>query len=1202
MGGPAPTRARAKKTESAGPAKPQKKSGGGPSPRAPGEAVQKAGPAVGLGRPQKLSVGKADDPFEREADRAADRVQKNQPAGPVSRMPATTPASTASAEPPAVQRAVADEEHQGEGPPTGALEGIVQKQATDVEPDLDTEEDVAARAVAEKDAGEPLAPGTRDRLERGLGTDLGDVRVHRGAAAQDAAGDLGARAFTHGSDIWLGRGESPDDIDLMGHEAAHVVQQRGAVQRAVVQRADGKPGESTAAAVAAGGGEGPVGDEKTGLRYPAQKKIVFSEIEVPSFKADVDHRKGLYESRTLRRTRGYTRGNPAQRDEWKKKIKTDTIKSKLKEKGEPAKKGKPDESSPQYVFKVPTRKGGKPFVLGTLDEVSTALTIPYWGGASATPETKFFDVDHIVELQLGDWPGDGWPNTLTNMELLESSANRSSGSLISKAIREKVRKHIEATPPTEATSPTAKEEAAKPKKEKAKGATAAAVEEIKAEYDLEFKKVTGVKARAVNPTDYWRPDQIEKGDHLVPVQASSVDEIGGKGKVALFRGPGGGVAKSFDWKVDDTGPLPPEPAWEAGWLKPFTILTKTFNVQDGAEKDPGLGTLTIAIPDKHKRWEPYAGGPLTISRIPGARFAGYPDREQLRGHLDKLKSKDMSPILIEAFDILPEDGIFVGGQLLPDVPLIGDAKIMIEVRGDEVRIFKTFTAPEFKVPKPLTVSGASLTLALSTEVGIEVSGEVDFAIERLGQGYLGASASTGAGFALEGRFNFDSSLFDPAEVSMKYEKDVLSLAGHLGIKEGKVRGIRSADITVAYSEGKLALTGSVKPSIPGVEQGDLSITYSETEGLAIAAALQLKKDIPGIKSGSADVKLEKRPDAEAWKVAARGKAEPAIPGVAATLEVAYDDGAFTIEGNAAYEKGMLEGSIQLGATNRVVDADGRPTGDVTDTLTAYGGGTVTIRIAPWLQGTIGVRLKPNGEIVVSGEIGLPAALELFPEKAIEKDIFTIGIDIPILGVAAAGQRIGIFATISGGLKARAGIGPGQLQELKLGITYNPDREADTHVTGSAALHIPASAGLRLFVRGGLGVGIPIVSASAGIELGGELGLAGAVHAGVTLDWTPARGLVLDAAGEIYVEPKFRFDINAFVLVELDLLIKTITLYEEHWELAAFEYGSGLRFGIRFPIHYEEGKPFELSLSNVEFITPSIDTKELLGGLVKQLVG
>src|SRR5439155_27326343 len=138
------------------------------------------------------------------------------------------------------------------------------------------------------------------------------------------------------------------------------------------------------------------------------------------------------------------------------------------------------------------------------------------------------------------------------------------------------------------------------------------------------------------------------------------------------------------------------------------------------------------------------------------------------------------------------------------------------------------------------------------------------------------------------------------------------------------------------------------------------------------------------------------------------------------------------------------------------------------TITVYGGGTVTVLIAPWLQGTVGVTLTPTGSIKLMGQIGIPGALDIFPEKKLDKNIFSIGIDIPIVGVAVAGQRIGIFANISGGLDLSAGIGPGQLQELRLGITYNPAHEDQTHITGGAKLHIPAHAGLRLFVRGGLG--------------------------------------------------------------------------------------------------------------------------------------
>ena len=47
-----------------------------------------------------------------------------------------------------------------------------------------------------------------------------------GPRASAAAASIGARAFTSGSTIFLGRGQSPHDIALMAHEATHVAQQR----------------------------------------------------------------------------------------------------------------------------------------------------------------------------------------------------------------------------------------------------------------------------------------------------------------------------------------------------------------------------------------------------------------------------------------------------------------------------------------------------------------------------------------------------------------------------------------------------------------------------------------------------------------------------------------------------------------------------------------------------------------------------------------------------------------------------------------------------------------------------------------------------------------------------------------------------------------------------------------------------------------
>jgi hypothetical protein len=232
---------------------------------------------------------------------------------------------------------------------------------------------------------------------------------------------------------------------------------------------------------------------------------------------------------------------------------------------------------------------------------------------------------------------------------------------------------------------------------------------------------------------------------------------------------------------------------------------------------------------------------------------------------------------------------------------------------------------------------------------------------------------------------------------------------------------------------------------------------------------------------------------------------------------------------------------------------------------------------------------------------LPKSMDIFPEKKLDKNIFTMpSLDIPIVGLSVLGKRVGIFASIGGGLDLSAGIGPGQLQELGLSVTYNPAHEEQTHVAGKAKLHIPAHAGLRLYISGSIGAGLLIVSAQGGLEIGGSLGLEGALDAGVQVDWTPTHGLKLDAVGEIYVEPKLRFDITGFVKVELDLLLKKVDLYSKRWELAAFEYGSGLRFGVKLPVHYEEGKPFDISLNDVQFQIPEIKPKEILSDLIKKI--
>ena len=87
-------------------------------------------------------------------------------------------------------------------------------------------------AAAVSGPGRPLAPGLRRRFEGHLGADLSRVRVHDDREAAAATRRLGAHGLAHGDDVALAPG--PHDLAeaartaLLGHELAHVVQQRQA--------------------------------------------------------------------------------------------------------------------------------------------------------------------------------------------------------------------------------------------------------------------------------------------------------------------------------------------------------------------------------------------------------------------------------------------------------------------------------------------------------------------------------------------------------------------------------------------------------------------------------------------------------------------------------------------------------------------------------------------------------------------------------------------------------------------------------------------------------------------------------------------------------------------------------------------------------------------------------------------------------------
>ena len=148
----------------------------------------------------KLIVNAPDDEYEREAARVADDVM---------RAPAMRREETPGPENSPVAMTRPASAHGGDGS-FAAGEGFTQ------------------RLQARQGRGRPLPPALRDTFETRMSADFSGVRVHSDAEAGQLNQAIQAEAFTWGSDIFLGAGQSAATTAgqrLLAHELTHVIQQ-----------------------------------------------------------------------------------------------------------------------------------------------------------------------------------------------------------------------------------------------------------------------------------------------------------------------------------------------------------------------------------------------------------------------------------------------------------------------------------------------------------------------------------------------------------------------------------------------------------------------------------------------------------------------------------------------------------------------------------------------------------------------------------------------------------------------------------------------------------------------------------------------------------------------------------------------------------------------------------------------------------------
>ena len=144
-----------------------------------------------LGLQTKLTVSEPGDIYEQEAHRIADQA-----------MAAPTHANISSA-PLQIQRFSEPSPGQGDAAPASVAQTLTRP-------------------------GRPMEPALRQDMEQRFGYDFSDVRVHTGAAAEQSARDVHARAYTMGRHMVFGAGrfapETTEGRRLIAHELTHVAQ------------------------------------------------------------------------------------------------------------------------------------------------------------------------------------------------------------------------------------------------------------------------------------------------------------------------------------------------------------------------------------------------------------------------------------------------------------------------------------------------------------------------------------------------------------------------------------------------------------------------------------------------------------------------------------------------------------------------------------------------------------------------------------------------------------------------------------------------------------------------------------------------------------------------------------------------------------------------------------------------------------------
>ncbi|MCP4374416.1 MAG: DUF4157 domain-containing protein [Deltaproteobacteria bacterium] len=1160
----------------------------------------------------KLSIGKPNDRLEQEADRVAEKVMTSPAANHHRSLQGQNEEEELQTKP-QIQRQEEEEEIQAkllvqkqeeeelqkwpliqrqEEEEELQAKSFLQKKEEDEQPEplLQTQEEedkimakspapgvtgsgLLGKVQSAKNGGKALPDSTLSFMESGFGRNFSGVRIHTGPEAVQISQNLGAQAFTHGNDIFFNQNKfSPGTSDgrrLLAHELTHTVQQGASTQRMVQQtrsRTARVPklveSDDLNEFILKDGTYLNIGSPTSKLDLPLLSLPQFKSRHSDKFKKPVLLRQG-------------DRKKTKQVEHWANEVKSSVHKHIEKKIRSAKRQGGFVKNKNTYFFK--STSGDKFYLFGTPERLLERAVRPFW---SKRGKLSSYQVDHIVEDQL---LGDDSPE---NYELLEASANMSSGAKIAAEVRRRIRAGFA--------------NIRRAYKENPKLASLPSwipMEDVKYKYKTRFLnrnfKLKGLKGR---PNDFWSLNQIKRGQHLrrvEPLKGQELATLGEQSEPAIFSGPDGGK------KLHVPKKLPYDK-----WL-PRVKLLKIDLKDDPSEQDTA-GTIQVEAfkaDEKTKLKLPNSDNPvMTWNLLPVTGvYGGAIDKKSVAANVkNSLRLPGLSPITLSQVDFHPTRGLIGMGVLRSDIPIISDLEIDIIIAGNDVQFRKEIPTDKLKLPEPLKIETSTLIVFWGRR-GLGFEGDASFSITNVGEGRIRGHASTDGHFGLAGTFNFDTDLFTKAEVSVLYENNEWHIEGEIGIdRKNKVKGIKKASIKVSYQTGELQVKGNATTDIRGIKDQELEVELQkDIDGLKIAAKTDIASLIPKlIKKGELSLVFTK--DNDGYKLAGDGFAVLDIPGLSGDPElgISYDEGILVFECGVHFEKERAKGEIKVGITNQKVDENKQPTGKATDEWSVFGGGKISIYLSKDVVASVDAMFEPNGDLIVSGEVGVDRSNDITEkiQKEFDHELFKIATPEIILFALPIGASLTV--KLVGRANLYGSLQPPRVEQILIrleGLNLSRPEEESGKAIGRVVLSASANAGLKLIVD--LIATLSVLIAKVRGILSGSIGIDAMAKGEASLEarWTRSGGLEL-TAGNIKLEASAQFlaELQGKIRVFLDLWLTEIDIFEESITIASARFGPTWQVGVNLPITFENEqiKLGELNKDAFDFPDMSSTSKQM----------